>query len=249
MPRRPGPWGELPHPVPLLRLPAGPRRMRQALVEYRDRGRDGDAPPDADVDALRQRVAELECENAELRELADERARQLEELTGRLAALEDGQQSGDDAGVVEVENGVDADGASGREGGAGLGPDWQPPRRRPGMPDAGVVTLEEQPDEIFAFGPAAPLVAEWRQLRAQGGLSISRADRAQAAVRRWELEALMLGQYHLTLPPETYPLDDARRREHVRWRQEAMAEARTELRRAKRSRLLLRVITLGLWRK
>ena len=61
------------------------RRMRQALVEFRDRSGDGDVPPDADVDALRQRVAELEGENAEMRELADERARQLEELTGRLA--------------------------------------------------------------------------------------------------------------------------------------------------------------------
>ena len=56
------------------------------------------------------------------------------------------------------------------------------------MPDAGVVTLEEQPDEEFAFGPAAALVAEWRHLRTGAGRSVSRVDRAQAAVRRWELE-------------------------------------------------------------
>lgn len=92
-----------------------------------------------------------------------------------------------------------------------------------------MVTLDEQPDEAHAFGPAAPLVAEWWQLRAEGGQSDSRVDRAQAAVRRWELEALMLGEYHLTLLPETFPLDDERRREHVRWQRDAL--------------------TFGLWRR
>ncbi len=219
------------------------RRMRQALVEFRDRSGDGDVPPDADVDALRQRVAELEDENAELRELADEQARQLEELTGRLAALEDSQQSGNTAEVVDVD--THADDASSREQGDGV--DWRPPRRRPGMPDAGVVTLEEQPDEAHAFGPAAALVAEWRRLRTGVGESVSRVDRAQAAVRRSELEARMLGEYHLTLPPETFPLDDERRREHVRWRRDALTEARREPGRARRTRLLRRVVSFGLW--
>ena len=31
--------------------------------------------------------------------------------------------------------------------------DWRPTLRGPGMPDAGVVTLEEHPDEAHAFGP------------------------------------------------------------------------------------------------
>ncbi len=232
------------------------RRMRQALVDFhRARGSGaaeegvGDAPPDADVEALRHRVAELEDENAELRELADERDRQLEELTRQLAALEDDRQSGDAAGVVDVEADADADGAGSRERGDGAGLDWQPPRRRPGMPVAGVVTLEEQPDEAHAFGPAAPLVAEWRQLRTGVSESVSRVDRAQAAVRRWELEARMLGEYRLTLPPETFPLDDARRREHVHWRRDALVEARRELRKARRARWLRRALTVGLWRR
>ncbi len=59
----------------------------------------------------------------------------------------------------------------------------------------------------------------------------------------------MIGEYHLTLPPDTYPLDDARQADHVRWRRDALAEARRELRQDKRARLLRRVITLGLWRK
>ena len=35
------------------------------------------------------------------------------------------------------------------------------------MPDAGLVTVEPQPDEEHAFGPAAGLVAEWRNLRTE----------------------------------------------------------------------------------
>ena len=50
----------------------------------------------------------------------------------------------------------------------------------------------------------------------------SRVDRAKAAVRRWELEAAMLGEHHLTLPPEAHPLGDARRHDHVRWREDAL---------------------------
>ena len=119
------------------------------------------------------------------------------------------------------------------------------------MPDAGVVTLDEQPDEAHAFGPAVPLMAEWREVRARmgGGSEASRVDRAVAAVRRWELETKMLREFHLTLPADTYPLDDGRRADHVRWRRDALAEARKELGRAKRARLLRRVLTLGVWRE
>ena len=58
----------------------------------------------------------------------------------------------------------------------------------------------------------------------------------------------MLEDFHLTLPPETFPLDDERRREHVRWRRDALAEARRELRKSRRARWLRRVLTVGLWR-
>ena len=77
----------------------------------------------------------------------------------------------------------------------------------------------------------------------------SRVGRAVAAVRRWELEEEMLRDWQLTLPPETEPLDESRRRDHIRWREEALAEARRELSRSKRVRLLRRVVTLGLWRR
>ena len=128
-------------------------------------------------------------------------------------------------------------------------PDWRPRRRSHGIPDAGVVTLEEKPDEEHAFGAAAALVAEWRKLRSGGDQVVSRVDRAVAAVRRWELETEMLGEFHLTLPPETVPLGESRRQDQLWWREEALAGARRELRRAKLARLSRRVLTLGLWRR
>ena len=219
------------------------RRMRQALQEFRDAGGvvgdvdaevvDGDAA-DMEGESLERRVAALEEENRGLRELVENQARQLEELGSRLANLEQqGKQPGDADPVL-----VD-----------GPETEWRPPRRGRGFPDAGVVTLDEQPDEDHAFGPAAPVVKEWRQLQVGGDQGVSRVDRARLAVRRWELEANILDEFHLTLPPETHPLDDARRADHVRWRKEALAQARKELSRATRTRLIRRLLTLGLWRR
>ena len=226
------------------------RRMRQALVAFRDAGGLVSDQPDSvgDVnqteergDILARRVGELEAENAGLRELVAERERELEELRPRMAELQGVENVGgaEDTGPVEV----------GHDPGDVQRHEWRPSRRRPGMPGPGVVTLEEQPDEEHAFGPAAALVAEWRQSVNAGGQPLSRVDRARAAVRRWELEAELLGEFHLTLPPDAYPLDDARRADHLRWRRDALAEARRDLRRAKRARLLRRFLTLGLWRR
>ena len=220
------------------------RRMRQVLQEFRDsQGVGGDGPSVAGGDGVEDGagesqhdlVAALERENRELRETVEAQAEELEALRRRVAEQEERNQP---------QGGADAvDGGQGHPG------DWRPPLRRPGMPDAGVVTLEEQPGEEHAFGPAAALVAEWRRVRSVGLVLGSRVDRAVARVRRWELEVEMLRDFQLTLPPETYPLDDARRADNVRWRREALAEARWELGRAKRLRLLRRVLTLGLWRK
>ncbi len=169
------------------------RRMRQALLDFRDAGgadehRDvapelagGDAV-ERDGDALERRVARLEAENAGLRELADSQARRLEELERRVAALEVDERQPGRVTALDVgrrcadEEHRDDQGQS-RQG------DWRPPRRRPGMPDAGVVTLVEQLDEAYAFGPAAELIAEWRRLRVGGNHLVSRVDRAQARVR------------------------------------------------------------------
>ena len=113
------------------------------------------------------------------------------------------------------------------------------------------ITLVLPPDEQHAFGVATPLVAEWWEVGAGmgGGSAGSTVDRAVAAVRRWELETEMLRDFQLTLPPETEPLDEPRRKDNLQWREEALAEARRELSRAMRTRLFRRVVTLGLWRR
>ena len=187
------------------------RRMRRALEEFRGAGTEaGGTEVDSDgaadeVETLRQRVAELEEEARGLRGLVETQAGQLEELGRRVAHLvREAQQRGESEPVV----GDDQPSV------------WRPPRRRHGLPDAGVVTLEEQPDENHAFGPAAPLVTEWRKLRT-GDEGLGRqVDRARAGARRWELEIAMLHDFRLTLPPETEPLDEARRTDHLRWRME-----------------------------
>ena len=225
------------------------RRMRQALMDFQDAGGadevggdvdtgaqvgDGEGGAEDQDDPLHRRMAALESENRELRELVESQAGQLEELGRRVAQLE--QRPGD-APMVGV---------------AGQEAEWRPPRRGRGMPDAGVVTLEVQPDEEHAFGPAAVLVAEWREVRARmqdDGSGDSRVERAAARVRRWELEAELLGDFHLTLPPDTEPLDEYRRADQVGRRREALVEARRKLAEAKRVRMLRRVLTLGLWRR
>ena len=221
------------------------QRMRQVLQEFRDsQDVSGDGPDVGAGDGTRadgagesqhDLVAALERETRELRETVEAQTEELEALRRRVAEQGERNQPppGDDA--VDRKQGQTEE--------------WRQPGRGHGLPDAGVVTLEEQPDEEHAFGPAAPLVAEWRRVRSAGQAAGSRVDRAVATVRRWELEVEMLRDFQLTLPPETDPLDESRRKDHVRWRQEALGEARRELGRAKRVRLLRRVLTLGLWRK
>ena len=211
------------------------RRMRRALEEYRDTA-DGDAGDIADeVGSLERRVVALEKENRALREAIEAQAEQSAQLERQIGAQEEEERQRD---------GNDAFGV-----GDSCQQQWWPRQRGHGLPDAGVITLEEQPDEEHAFGPAASLVAEWRSLRTGGEASGSRIDRARASVRRWELEVAMLGDFRLTLPPAMEPLDASRREDHLRWRREALAAARRELAKAKRLHWLRRVLTLWIWRR
>ena len=215
------------------------RRMLKALEEFRDAsgvetevGDGDDVSTDSQVEALGKRAAELEEENRELRELVESQSNRMEELERQLASLEEEEHSAGDA------EGVGVDEVDGQR---------PPPRRGAGPLNAGVVTLETQHDEDDVFGPAAGLVTEWRSLRNPAARRGSRVERARTAVRRWELEVELLRDFLLTLPPETDPLDDSRRADHIRWRLEALAEARRGLVRAKRMRVLRRFLTLGLW--
>ena len=221
--------------------------------------------------ALEERVMALEKARGALVETLEAQGKRLTELEGKVEGPEEARQrdaggdfEADDIQSVPVETvGAQAERPTGLESevegpgdgvvqlgeadAVGDGDDgiqrWRPPQRGHGLPDAGVVTLEEQPDEKHAFGPAAPLVAEWRGLRTGRKAPGGRVDRAWASVRRWELEVAMLGDYGLTLPPETEPLDASRREDHLRWRKETLAAA---VAKEKRLRWLRRALTLGL---
>ena len=218
------------------------RRMRRALEEFQGADVDGSDEPGAgdsdrvaegETEALEKRVEALEEENSILRETIEAQALQMEELERQLGAVKGEERRGGEADPVGIDDGQRQE--------------WRPPRRGHGLPDAGVVTLEEQPDEEHAFGPASPLVAEWRRLRTGAEAAGSRVDRARTSARRWELEVVMIGDYGLTLPPDTEPLDASRREDHLRWRREALAAARRELAKARRMRWLRRALTLGMW--
>ena len=218
------------------------RRMRQALEKFRDEqdaggsqdgtAVDGEGETEAEMGALARRVAALEEENRWLREMVEAQGNPSKPT----------ERSGDSVEERERRTGECKSVGAGDDRGQ-----RRPLRRRSGLADVGVVTLEAHPDEEDAFGPAAPLVAEWRELRTGSKASGGWVERAQVAVRRWELEVAMLRDFCLTLPPETEPLDASRREDHLRWRREDLAEARRELTMAKRMRLLRRVLTLGLW--
>ena len=158
------------------------RRMRQVLQEFRDSQDAGDdelgvvavdgAGEDTE-ETLELRAAALEQENRELRETVQAQAGQLGALRRQVAELE--EPAPQPSGAAVVDGDLEPPG------------DWRPPRRGPGLPDACVVKMDEQPDEDHALGPAAPLVAEWRRIRARmgDGSAGRRVDRAEAAMRRW----------------------------------------------------------------
>ena len=204
-------------------------RMRRALGEMVKTGVARPGRTEEWVEALERRVASVEEEVEGLHETMEVQAKRLGELDGRLAEME---ESGVEAG--KPESGVDEEDSS----------EWAPPKRAYGLPDAGVVTMEEQPDEGHAFGPAAELVAEWRVLRTREAKGLSRVERARSEERRWKLEVAMIGDFGLTLPPETEPLNESRRDDHLGWRRKTLKQART---RRVRAEWLTRVLTLGLW--
>jgi hypothetical protein len=81
-------------------------------------------------------------------------AEQPEETGRRVAGPEEAREKPDPGPRPGVEVSVEGE--------------WRSPGGAYGLPDASVVTLEPQPDEEHAFGPAAGLVAEWRELRTGG---------------------------------------------------------------------------------
>ena len=113
-----------------------------------------------------------------------------------------------------------------------------------------LVTLEAEEGEALVYGRAAPLIAEWRRVRA-GHLDERRSRLEQATdwVRMCELELALIGEYGLTLPPDSYPWDRFQRRDALRRRELWLGYARAERRRAQWWYRLRRLLTLGMRRR
>ena len=170
------------------------RRMRRALQEF-EAGLEPAESPDLEgsrgsygrTETVAQQMETLAGEVGHLTEMVEAQGGQLQELGLRVAGLEDVARERTAGNVGPDE---------------GLAGEWRPPEREQGLPDAGVVTVDPQPDEEHAFGPAAGLVAQWRDLRTDLPNRSSRVDRARATERWWELGVILMEKYHLTLPTE-----------------------------------------------
>ena len=127
----------------------------------------------------------------------------------------------------------------------------KPAAVKPQRPFPDLVTLEAEEGEELVYGEkAAPLITEWRQVRA-GHLDERRSRVEQAAdwVRMCELELALIGEHGLTLPPDSYPWDRFQRRDALRRRELWLGYAQAERRWALFWRLLRRVLTFGTRRR
>ena len=202
---------------------------------------------------------------AEQRERNDELEGRLEDVEGRVEALEKDVGRGLAAvqgeakalrsehaqgtrqverRLAQLEAGGGARGAA-SEATSAVGK----PKRRPSLrreyPE--LVTLEPDDDDEEVFGDAWPLIVEWR------GLKDTHPDRGGSLSwlvteeRFLSVELALLQEHGMTLPPETYPLKGFDRNGQLTWRQKALYDTRRA--RAKREllRWVRRVLTLGLW--
>ena len=201
----------------------------------------------AEVERLRERVGALEERVAALEGgIETPPAADAEDEGERGRAEADG---GDEA--QSQERAAEGDGAvpPAAEAGASGG------RRRRGRGfalrrlDPEVVTEVAADDDEEVYGPAWPLIEEWRSLREghpHRGKSLSWLG---AEERLLVLELAMLDDHGLTLPPETQALRGFGRKGQTSWRRKALADTRVALRKRELLRWVRRIVTLGLWRK
>ena len=120
---------------------------------------------------------------------------------------------------------------------------------RPRRDHPEVVTLQAEEGEELVYGEAAPVIVEWRRQHiAHLDKGASGVEQARAWVRMCQLELVLIGDYELTLPPDTYPWDTFRLREERQRCERSLRRARRKLVRAHCWRFLRRLLTFGLWR-
>ena len=216
-------------------------RMADALERHLLLGGGSAATQQQDrVDALVERVSALERELhggleavvGEVRAFREEHARSMRHVERRLVRLEAG--------------------GHGSETPSPTGADSEPgPKRRyaPSRPYPQLVTLEAEPNEDLVYGDAAPVIVEWRSVRAEFLKTHTTLDRTEVQEPMLEMEIALVGEHELTLPPASFPWDEFDRRDKVWERTQDLKRVRAERNRALLRRWLRRVLTFGLWRK
>ncbi len=112
----------------------------------------------------------------------------------------------------------------------------------------GVISKEPHPGEELSYGFGMPLVEEWRRLMKERAVG-TKLTQVKTRQRIMELEIAMLGEYKLTLPPGSSPLDDFTRGAELDWRERALVNIQRERARRALVRWVRRICTLGLWWK
>ena len=216
------------------------RRMRVALGKALLEGGGSPAAEQRERnDALEGRLKEVE---GRVEALGKDMHRGLAAVQGEVKALR-GERAQEMRRLAQVEAGRGARGEAAEATGAVGKPKGRTSLRRE-YPE--LVTLEPAEDDEQVFGPAWPLIVEWR------GLKDSHPNRGKGLSwlvteeRFLSVELALLEEHGMTLPPETYPLKGFDRNGQLNWRRTALYDTRRA--RAKRE-LLRRILTLGLWRR
>ncbi|MCY4618948.1 MAG: hypothetical protein OXD50_10455 [Chloroflexi bacterium] len=79
-----------------------------------------------------------------------------------------------------------------------------------------LVTAEKESGEGRVYGRAAPTITEWRRARRRRKRASSTLEQLQADERLLELELVLVGEHHLTLPPAERSWDGLRRQRELR---------------------------------
>ena len=215
-------------------------RMSDALERHLLLGGGSAAAQQQDrVDALVERVSALERERrggleavgGEVKAFREEHARSMRHVERRLVRLEAGRSESETPSPTGAET--------------------EPTKRRYVRPRTypQLVTPEAEPDEDLVYGDAAPVIVEWRRVRAEFLKTRATLDRTEVQEPMLEMEIALVGEHELTLPPASFPWDEFDRRDKVWERTQDLKRVRAERNRALLRRWLRRVLTFGLWRK
>ena len=215
-------------------------RMSDALDRHLLLGDGSAAAQQRDrVDALVERVSALERELrggleavvGEVKAFREEHARSMRHVERRLVRLEAGRSESETPSPTGAET--------------------EPTKRRYVRPRTypQLVTPEAEPDEDLVYGDAAPVIVEWRRVRAEFLKTRTTLDRTEVQEPMLEMEIALVGEHGLTLPPASFPWDEFDRRDKVWELTQDLKRVRAERNRALLRRWLHRVLTFGLWRK